>query len=120
MTVYRAVCRGLRALIRPSPTRLDSWMRAFSYADLGYAAMWPGPRALTDEQLRTGWRATSATLRQEISTARRLATVDEREWYLDELERRNPSGFEAWLRSGSQDPEDLMPHLRRVEKNAGP
>ena len=33
--------------------------------------------------------------------------------YLDELERRNASGFAAWLASGPEAAEDPLPYLTR-------
>lgn len=110
----RAVRRGLRSVHRPSATRLEALTRAFSYADLGFVTLPtppPGPWALTDEQLSRGWQTSARTLRRRISPAQKVAVVRERQRYLEEFERRNPSGFEAWLTSGSGDSDDLMPYF---------
>lgn len=113
MSVFRAVRRTLRSLARPSPARLNAWLRAFSYADFGYVVVppSPGPITLTDVQLGEGWRATTRTLRRSPSPAEKMAAVEEREWYLEEFARRNRSGFEAWLASGARASDDLMPYL---------
>ncbi|HET9841250.1 MAG TPA: hypothetical protein VFQ01_04520 [Nocardioides sp.] len=110
----RAVRRGLHSVHRPSATRLEALTRAFSYADLGFVTLPtppPGPWALTDEQLSRGWQTSARTLRRRISPAQKVAVVRERQRYLEEFERRNPTGFEAWLTSSSGDSDDLMPYL---------
>jgi hypothetical protein len=67
--------------------------------------------ALTDEQLCRAWRASYAALQRQSSAARAVTAVAERQRYLDELERRNPDGFAAWLASGAQSPGSPMPYL---------
>jgi hypothetical protein len=59
-------------------------------------------RLLTGEELCQRWRASGAQL-----SARGLDAVEERLVLLAELERRNPSGFTAWLVSGAP-PETLL------------
>jgi hypothetical protein len=111
----RACRRGLRSVRRPSAPRLEALTRAFYYADLGCLTIPSQPPescGLTDEQLSRGWQASSRTLRRRISPAQKRLVVEERQTYLDEFERRNPSGFAAWLTSGSGAADDLMPYLR--------
>jgi len=112
--VVRALGRGVRSVHRPCAKRLESLIRAFSFADPGYvflATPPAGPSALTDAQLSRAWQTSSRTLRRRISLAQKVAVVEERQTYLEEFERRNPSGFEAWLVSGPGAPDDLMPYL---------
>ena len=40
-----------------------------------------------------------------------LATVEERQSYLDELERRNATGLAAWLASGARVASNPLPYL---------
>lgn len=62
----------------------------------------PRPRRFTDEELCARWRASTAAV-----SAGSLAAVEERRVLLAELERRNPSGFPAWLVEGAP-PEALL------------
>lgn len=57
---------------------------------------------LTDDQLCRAWRRSFATLHGAGSTAQRLAAVELRQAYLDELERRCPEAVEAWLDAGGR------------------
>lgn len=68
---------------------------------------------LTDEQLCQRWRASCAALQGPSSAAQVVAAVAERQWILDELERRNPDGFAAWLASGARSPDSPLPYLTR-------
>jgi hypothetical protein len=60
------------------------------------------PAALDPSALCLAWRRSYLTLRQPLSLASRLLVVKRRQELLDELERRNPSGFTAWLDSGAR------------------
>jgi hypothetical protein len=68
---------------------------------------------LTDEELCRGWRASYKVLQHQPSAAQMAAAVAERQTYLDELERRNPRGFAAWLASGARAPGNPLPYLTR-------
>ncbi len=57
---------------------------------------------LSDQQLCCLWRHTFWDLRDEETLDERLATVAVRQACLEELERRDPSAFEAWLSSGAR------------------
>ncbi|MFG1812220.1 hypothetical protein ACGFIF_00525 [Kribbella sp. NPDC049174] len=57
---------------------------------------------LSDDALVLAWRASFSALQRATSPAERLRIVDARRAYLDELERRNPSGVAAWLASGAR------------------
>jgi hypothetical protein len=58
--------------------------------------------ALSDQQLCWLWRHTFWDLRDEETVDERLATVAVRQACLEELERRDPSAFAAWLSSGAR------------------
>jgi hypothetical protein len=69
--------------------------------------------ALTDEELCQSWQASYTALRQQSSPTRMATTVAERQVYLDELERRHPRGFAAWLASEARAPDNPLPYLTR-------
>lgn len=52
--------------------------------------------ALTIEELCAAWAQSCADLRK-APPGQRLRYVEERQSYLDELERRDPDGLRAWL-----------------------
>ena len=58
--------------------------------------------ALSDQQLCCLWRHTFWDLHDEETVDERLATVAVRQACLEELERRDPSAFAAWLSSGAR------------------
>lgn len=76
---------------------------------------------LTDEQLCQAWRASYLALQARRSSATAmLETIEERQRYLDELERRNASGLRAWLASGARAAGNPLPYLiaGRTERHA--
>jgi hypothetical protein len=88
--------------------------RALAYTSPEYVPFLPPSELgeLTDEQLCQAWRASSyMSLQQQSSTSPTIATVAERQKYLDEFEQRNPSGFVAWLASGARAPGNPLPYL---------
>lgn len=68
-------------------------------------------RRLTDEQLCQGWRASFLALQLRPSAASTLETVRARQRFLDEFERRHPSGLTAWLASGARAAGNPLPYL---------
>jgi hypothetical protein len=109
-----AYARWLRSATTPSAAQLDALARALAYAGPNYVPFVPSSEldAFTDEQLCQAWRASYLALQQQqLSTSQMLATVAERQKYLDEFERRNPSGFVAWLASGARAPGNPLPYL---------
>lgn len=71
---------------------------------------------LTDQQLCRAWSTSYGALHRQSSAAQVAAAVAERAEYLDELERRNPDGFAAWLASGAHSPGNPLRYLAgRVE-----
>lgn len=109
----KAAGRWVRSLRTPSTAQLDAVARAFAYASPEFAPYrTPELRDLTDEQLCKRWRASyRASQRQQSSAVKLIAAVAERQMYLDELERRNSSGFAAWLAAGPGAAEDPLPYL---------
>jgi len=73
---------------------------------------WPVPRylaavarslcELSDEELCLAWRRSFKQLQGTAGTERRCAMADVRRAYLDELERRQPAAFAAWIASGAR------------------
>jgi hypothetical protein len=107
--------RWLRAVPTPSVAQLDAMARALGEASPEYLTFQGSSRtdALTDEELCQSWRASYTVLQHQHSAAQMAATVAERQTYLDELERRNPRGFAAWLASGARAPGNPLPYLTR-------
>lgn len=107
----RVYGRCLRSVPTPSPTQLDAIARAFVNAGVGYVGVPPefGPRELTDVELSQRWHASGVHLLQHPSTAQVLRSVQQRQIYLDEFERRHPQRFAAWLASGAGALDDLAP-----------
>jgi hypothetical protein len=68
-------------------------------------------RDLTDGQLCKRWRASHRATQWHSSAVKLIAAAAERQMYLDELERRNSSGFAAWLAAGPQRADDPLPYL---------
>jgi hypothetical protein len=54
-------------------------------------------KALTTAELCRQWQDSYEALRGAATAAARLRIVETRQHYLDELERRDPSGLRAWL-----------------------
>jgi hypothetical protein len=121
-TSPRVVRSSLRWCETPptSATLLDGFGQAFAAAYPEFAVL-PSPpppatstdlAAMPDEELCRQWRTSSAQVR-EAATSRQLSRVQqERQRYLDELERRNEAGFRAWLASGPLAGSDPWPYLR--------
>jgi hypothetical protein len=112
-SAVRAYSRWLRSAPTPSTAQLDAWARALAYTSPDYAPFQPPSELdeLTDEQLCQAWRASYMSLQQQPSANHKIATVAERQKYLDEFERRNPHGFVAWLASGARAPGNPLPYL---------
>ena len=107
--------RWLRSVPTPLVAQLDAMARALGDGSPEYLMFQPflGEEALTDEELCQSWRASYTVLQHQPSAARMAATVAGRQTYLDELERRNPGGFAAWLASGARAPGNPLPYLTR-------
>jgi hypothetical protein len=107
--------RWLRSIPTPSAAQLDAFARAFANAGVGYVGVQPepDPRELTDEELSQRWRASCLYLRRRPSTAQVIRSVEQRQIYLDEFERRYPGAFAAWLTSGAGTLDYLTPYAVR-------
>jgi hypothetical protein len=57
---------------------------------------------LSDEELCLAWRRSFKQLQTAAGADRRSAMADVRRAYLDELERRQPEAFDAWIASGAR------------------
>jgi hypothetical protein len=70
-------------------------------------------RELTDAELCQAWRASSHALKKQgADLTQQAQLVATRQEYLDELERRNPTGFLRWLAAHAQPDTDPTQHLR--------
>jgi hypothetical protein len=106
----------------PSTAQLEALIGVFAYASPEYLAIQCLPQfaALTDTQLCQRWRASYLNLQGQPSEAEAMALVRERHGYLDELERRNPSGFAAWLASGAWASSNPLPYLVKDRTDTSP
>ncbi|TCC26870.1 hypothetical protein [Kribbella speibonae] len=71
--------------------------------------------AMTDRQLCLAWRRSYVELGHSDSAETRASIAGFRGRVLDELERRNPVGFDDWLASGARAPSDPARYLLRSE-----
>ena len=67
---------------------------------------------LDDSSLCLAWRHTFVALQASRSATHRLFVVRQREAILDELQRRCPAGFDAWLAAGARAPSNPLPFVR--------
>ncbi|HEX6514010.1 MAG TPA: hypothetical protein VF049_00425 [Nocardioidaceae bacterium] len=71
--------------------------------------------------LRFGWRTSYVALRHRVPAHLGVQVVQRRQELLDELERRNRYGFEAWLASGARAAGDSTRYItlgrRRVNRH---
>jgi len=98
--------RRLRAVGPPAPSHhperdLDGVMIEDPPLPNAGAEM-PVPESMSDAALCKAWRRSYVLLQRSGSLTARLLVVEQRQRYLDELERRNPSGLSGWLSSGAR------------------
>ena len=67
--------------------------------------------ALDDAELCLAWRRSFVLLNEAASPQEKLVVVTLRERYLEELQRRNPSGVSRWLESGARASGNPLPYL---------
>jgi hypothetical protein len=79
----------------------------------------PELRNLDDEALCLAWRRSFLLLDGARSAAERLAVVEQRQQYLDELHRRSPKGLAAWLASGARASGNPLPYVDDARRRAG-
>jgi hypothetical protein len=71
------------------------------------------PEYMSDADLCRAWRRSYALLKRSGSVNARLMVVQQRQRYLDELERRNPWGLSVWLCSGARAASDPSRYIRQ-------
>ena len=59
-------------------------------------------RALSDAELCRAWRVSFGALDAAMTAGARARVVALRQSYLDEIDRRHPTGLAAWLSSGAR------------------
>ena len=106
LTAQRLTAR--QVLLRPSPPSTPQADR------VGPRRIVP-VRSLSDVELCLAWCLSSIALEQHSPTAAgRAMLVAARQGYLDELERRDPEGFQRWLDAGAGPSSDPSQYLRTV------
>jgi hypothetical protein len=94
---------------------------AVSMHEVALAAEQPEPdlTGWSDDVLSLAWRSSYLRL-QRLQEAHHWAGIDavarERGHYLDEIERRHPAGFSAWIASGARAPSDPTRYLGSGER----
>jgi len=68
-------------------------------------------RDLDDAELCLVWRHTFVALEAPLPVPHHVEVVLLREAILDELQRRCPAGFEAWLAAGARAPSNPLPYV---------
>lgn len=108
-----AIRRWMRTVPSPPGTQLDAVVQALACSSPGFVPFQPLPQGppTTDEQLCEAWCASHRALQVTASRRKFMRIVEERGAYLDELERRNPAGFAAWLASGATAADNPLPYL---------
>jgi len=115
--------RWLRAASAPTNVSFAAWAPGFAYPLPGWVPPQRPPdlHLMSTEELCQAWCASYLVLRDRSSRGEAkaaLATVAERQRYLDELERRNASGLTAWLASGARVASNPLPYLTETRKRA--
>lgn len=106
-TVVVIVVRRRQARRRPAGSGTDDVVAAITRPP-------PAPRPvaeLSTGDLCAAWRRSYFQLLVARDAATRRSTVERRQDYLDELERRDPRGFVRWLHSGARAGSDPGPFL---------
>lgn len=73
----------------------------------------PAVETLSDVELCRAWRASYSALLSTHTPGGRAELVHVRQAFLDELDRRNPLGFRAWLDSGARAAGNPTPFIVR-------
>jgi hypothetical protein len=108
-----ATQRWVRTVSGPSEGQMEAVVQALAGANPGLVPFQPLPQVqpATDEQLCQAWCDSYRTLEATTSRRKFIRIVEERGGYLDELERRNPAAFTAWLASGATPAGNPLPFL---------
>jgi hypothetical protein len=75
--------------------------------------------SLDDVELCLIWRRSFLLLQTAPTAAARQCVVEQRQRYLDELHRRCPEGFAAWLASGARASGNPFPYVDDPRRRAG-
>ncbi|WP_432937016.1 hypothetical protein ACQPXM_24185 [Kribbella sp. CA-253562] len=114
---FTSLVRTRRAADRgPSPVRPDFGVPNVAVPPMRRAVPpmtgpLPDAGSLDDEALCLAWRRSFVQLEAARSAAERLAVVERRQQYLDELHRRSPQGLAAWLASGARASGNPLPYV---------
>jgi hypothetical protein len=74
--------------------------------------------SLDDEALCQAWRRSFLLLQAAATANGHMSIVRQRERFLDELSRRSPQGFAAWLTSGARAAGNPLPYLGDQRRKA--
>ncbi|MEV6272211.1 hypothetical protein AB0L64_33915 [Kribbella sp. NPDC051936] len=74
--------------------------------------------SLDDEAVCLAWRRSFRRLEAAVTAAERLAVVEQRQRYLDELDRRSPDGVAAWLAAGARASGNPLPYVADHRRRA--
>jgi hypothetical protein len=74
--------------------------------------------SLADVELCLIWRQSFLLLETARTAAERQSVVELRQLYLDELHRRSPEGFAAWLASGARASGNPFPYVDDARRRA--
>jgi hypothetical protein len=115
--------RWLDSAPRPSGGPFDAALTAMAWASPGYLPVEPAGavgelRLLSDEELCQRWRTSCVALPAQSSMSTRIGAVEERRQLLDEIERRNPAGYWAWITSDGPRQATLLGHLSNTPDSA--
>jgi hypothetical protein len=79
----------------------------------------PDPEPLDDAALCAAWRRSYFRLREARTTAQRLSIVQQRQRYLDELQRRHAQAVERWLEAGPRASGNPLPYIQEELRRRG-
>ncbi len=102
--------RGLLRLPRPTEAQLAVLVRSLAYANPLYVPWEPtlDLHLLTDDKLGHAWRCSGVAVSSSTDKRDLMCAIDQRQRYLDELERRQPGLLGAWLASRLDAADDVL------------
>ncbi len=111
LVVVLPMRRGWLRLPRPTEAQLAVLARSLAYANPMFVPWEPtlDLHLLTDDQLGHAWRCSSLAVSSPTDRRDLMRAVDERQRYLEELERRQPGLLGAWLACQVDTPGDVLP-----------
>jgi hypothetical protein len=115
-------CSWLESAPKPSTAQFGAAMAAAAWASPGYVPVAASTdlRLLSNEELCQRWRTSCVDLPAQASVISRMGAVEERRCLLDEMERRHPAGFGAWLTSDAPRSATLLAHLTLTPTSRDP